>query len=556
MRGSRGIRWKRLYIMGLTVVPAVSQIAGAQVVFTDIGSQRGIQPYVMPVGVVGGIAAADYDNDGFVDVFVPNAEGVPDQLYHNLGNGSFEELAANVGLASLENNRGALWFDYNGDHRLDLVVSGDCHTRPWSSDPCAHPVNLRLYRQSITGAFEDVTVDAGLDLSWGSGFPISHHSGLAAGDIDNDGYLDLFVCATFTRAYMYLNNTDGTFTYVTYSSGISYESVWYQQPVMFDFNRDGWTDIYVAVDGGARNFLWVNQGNGTFVDMAPGAGADSASNDMGIALGDYDNDGDIDVFVTEITTSKYYNVFYRNDSVGPDLSFTDIAQALGVESGGWGWGTIFLDCDNDTLLDLAMTNGEDGGPWDTDQSKFWLNQGGDPITYLDVSDQVQFNDTYIAASLIAFDFDRDGDLDMMQSTYDGPLRLLENQPDPEAKANHYLVVRPRMTGPNHYAIGSVIRVTVGSTTMMRPIVAGISYLGQEPAEAFFGLGDASVVDQVTIEWPDGLETTLTNVPADQVLTPTGGPPPVPAVSILGLVAMVLLLAIAAAIVLRRAARAR
>lgn len=312
----------------------------------------------------------------------------------------------------------------------------------------------------------------------------------------------------------------------------------------------------MAVDGFVANFLWINQGDGTFVDMGAAAGVDNPKTDMGIALGDYDNDGDIDVFVTVIARNQDHNVFYRNDSVGPNLSFTEIAQTLGVENGDWGWGAIFLDFDNDTLLDLAMTNGKDFEPWITDESKFWLNQGGNPITYLDLSDQVQFNDTYIASALIAFDIDRDGDLDMMQSTSGGPLRLLDNQPDQRAQANHYLVVRPRMTGPNHYAIGSVVSVTVGSTTMMRPIVAGISTLGQEPAEAFFGLGDASVVDQVTIEWPDGRETTLTNVAVDQVLTPTDGPPPVPAVSNLGLVAAALLLAIAAAIELRRAARTR
>lgn len=106
MWGRREVRWEQLCVIGLTVVPVVSQIAGAQVVFTEVGEQRGIRPYVMAVGPIGAIAASDYDNDGFVDVFVPNAEGVPDQLYHNLGDGVFEEVAADVGLASLENNRG------------------------------------------------------------------------------------------------------------------------------------------------------------------------------------------------------------------------------------------------------------------------------------------------------------------------------------------------------------------------------------------------------------------------------------------------------------------
>lgn len=501
--------------IGLTVLLVLGRAAGAQVTFTDVGPQRGILPYVMPVGPVGGIAAADYDADGFVDMFVPNAEGAPDQLYHNLGNGSFEEIAASVGLASLENNRVALWFDYNGDHRLDLVVGADCRSDPLSSDPCANPVNLRLYRQNLTGMFEDVTIQAGLDLSWGTGFADSHRSGLAAGDINNDGFLDLYVCALGSRAYLYLNNADGTFTDVTIASGMSDVILNYHQPVFFDFNRDGWIDMYVAVDSQVGNLFWINQGDGMFLDMAANAGVDHAAFDMGITLGDYDNDGDIDIYVTEIG----FNVLYRNDSIGPNLSFVNVAVPIGVSIGYWGWGTTFLDANNDTLLDLAATNGKVGTSWDTDPSRFWLNQGGDPITYLDVSDQVQFNDTYIASSLIAFDYDRDGDLDMMQSTSEGgPLRLLDNAPGAAAQANHYLVVRPRMGGPNHYAIGAVVRITAGSTNMMRPIHAGISTVGQEPAEAFFGLGGAAVVDQITIEWPDSSWQQHLVVAADQVVT--------------------------------------
>ena len=305
---------------------------------------------------------------------------------------------------------------------------------------------------------------------------------------------------------------------------------------------------------------WINQGNGgvsglvSFVDTASVAGVNNAMTDMGIGLGDYDNDGDIDVYVTQITRTEDHNVFYRNDSVGPNLSFSEIAVALGVENGYWGWGTTFLDCNNDTFLDLATTNGKLLDSWITDTSKFWLNQGGDPITYLDVSDEVQFNDTFIASALIAFDYNRDGDLDMMQSTSEGgPIRLLDNQPNAATQANHYLVVRPRMTGTNHYAIGSVVRVTAGSVTMMRPIVAGISTLGQEPAEAFFGLGSATVVDQVVVEYPNGRQETLENVAAHQVITVTSGPV-IPTASTWGVLTMFLLLMIAGTFAFRRLAR--
>ena len=221
MEAHKPISRMRAFVAGLILPLVAVHIAGAQVVFTDIGPSKGIEPYVMPIGPVGGIAAADYDNDGFVDVFVPNAEGVSDQLYHNLGDGSFEEVAAAVGLASPENNRAALWFDYNGDHRLDLVVGGDCRSLPTTSDPCGNPVNLRLYRQNSGGMFVEVTVQAGLNLSWGTGMANSHLSGLAAGDINNDGYLDLYVCAWNGRAYMYRNNTDGTFTDITLASGMT-----------------------------------------------------------------------------------------------------------------------------------------------------------------------------------------------------------------------------------------------------------------------------------------------------------------------------------------------
>ncbi|MCH8149720.1 MAG: ASPIC/UnbV domain-containing protein, partial [Planctomycetes bacterium] len=165
---------------------------------------------------------------------------------------------------------------------------------------------------------------------------------------------------------------------------------------------------------------------------------------------------------------------------------------------------------------------------------------------------VQFNDTFIGASLIAFDYNRDGDIDMMQTTSGGPLRLLDNVPNGARGTNHYLVVRPRMAGTNHYAIGSVVRVTVGATTMMRPILAGTSMVGQEPAEAFFGLGSATVVDQVVVQYPNGERETLNNVAADQVITVTSGPP-IPTASTWGALTMALLLMIAGTYAFRRVA---
>ena len=179
------------------------------------------------------------------------------------------------------------------------------------------------------------------------------------------------------------------------------------------------------------------------------------------------------------------------------------------------------DADNDTLLDLAVTNGWREGIAMSDPSKLFRNLGGTPPMFGDISASSGFDDTYWGSALAAVDHDRDGDLDLVQTTQtvgstSSSIRLLEHQGAPAS--NNYLVVRPRMSGANHRAIGAVVRATVGDIEMMRPITAGTSFFSQEPAEAFFGLGAAAVVDRVVVEWPGGLETEVLDVAANRVLT--------------------------------------
>ncbi len=503
--------------------------ASAGIAFVESGASRGIQAYVMAEGPIGGLAAADYDGDGDIDLFVPTAEGFPDQLYRNRGDGTFVEIAASVGLASLENHRAALWLDHDGDHDLDLAVGGDCRTEtpgqtvPQSTDPCPNGANLRLHRQGADGLFEDVTSAAGLDVNWG-GRRNQHRAGIVAGDVDGDGWLDLHVTTWNGHVHLYKNDCDGTFTDVTASSGIDTASYYHQMPIMADFNGDARMDIYAAIDFGVGNRLWLNQGDGTFVDAAPAAGIDDAWTDMGLDLGDYDNDGDLDLYVTNVTFVKdgeyQHNVFYRNDSRGDALAFSEISIDMGLDNGHWGWGTVFLDADNDGWLDLAATNGKAFDRYAFDPSRFWRNMGGSPVAFEDAGEAVGFDDTFIGSGLIAFDADRDGDLDVAQTTSDGGLRLLENRPDRRSARNHWLVVQPRMEGPNHFAIGAVVRVETGDGRMMRVLTAGLSTLGQQPAEAFFGMGRRRWAERVTVEWPDGRVKTLAWVRADRVLTLT------------------------------------
>jgi len=274
----------------------------AQFQFVEAGAESGLGDYVMETGVGGGVAAADFDEDGDIDLFVANGNGVPDQLYRNLGNGLFEEIGVQAGVGSVENNRVGLWFDYDGDHQLDLIVGGDCRT---DDEECA--IGLRLYRKVGEVEFTDVSADSGIAAIAGM-FPDSkepHFGGITAGDINNDGYLDLALAIWDYEGRLLLNNGDGTFSDISDESGIR-DVFRYWQHTLHDFNGDGWLDIHSAVDLGENRF-WINQGDNTFVDLAPSLGLDNHWDGMGTTLGDYDNDGDLDIYVTNITRGGRFN---------------------------------------------------------------------------------------------------------------------------------------------------------------------------------------------------------------------------------------------------------
>jgi hypothetical protein len=489
--------------------------------FSLVSNESGIGEFISR-GQAIGVAAADFDNDGDIDFYAPTDAGVQNQLYRNLGDGTFEESGAEAGVDSLLFGRVAIWFDYDGDHRLDLLVGGDCFAR---SELCAGNFYLTLYRQTGDAQFLDVTAAAGIteDLVDDS---TDHRAGMAVGDINNDGYLDVVLGMWAFDGQLLLNDGDGTFTDASAGSGLESGGSRHWMHTLHDFDGDGWLDIHTAVDM-TENKLLVNQQDNTFQDVAGALGTDNPWDGMGTALGDYDNDGDIDIYVTNIFDLGKHNVLYRNDTVGSTLAFTEVSEALGVDNTDWGWGCTFFDADNDGFLDLAATNGFVTQSWTDDPSRFFLNQGMPPYQFTDVSSAVGFSDTLIGSSLVAFDYDRDGDLDMLQSTRAGQvgtstLRLLQNDPIAGETTGNYLVVKPRMDGPNHWAIGAVVRATVGELTMTRLITAGISFVGQEPAEAFFGLGLVGLAEQVVIEWPDGTQSLYEDIPANDIYTVIDG----------------------------------
>lgn len=476
-------------------------VAGAQSLLVESGSQRGIEAYTRAPGLSAGIAAEDFDGDGDIDLFVPNGLGAADQVYVNDGLGQFTESASALGLAHDGNHRAGLWFDADGDGDLDLATVGDCY----EDVPCTGVASVRLHRQRPDGQFEEVTALAGLsgDLSIQSD---THVGGMAAGDIDSDGDLDLLVVFWEGLAHLYINDGLGRFTDETEARGLSaQQNHW--QPVMFDFSGDGNADIFQAVDFTANRF-WINQGNGTFVDEAPALGMDNAFNEMGVNLGDPDRDGDLDVYITNIHTAfGRHNLFYAR---GPaPLQYAEASARLGVQDSGCGWGNSFADLDLDGWQDLVVTDSCPGA-----KSRVFYNDFEGSGAFLNLSERAG-TDGLRGTGLITFDMDGDGDLDVVQADVN-QLRLFENRVA-AAPLRRYLVVRPRMSGGNPTALGTKVTMIDGPYRTARAILAGSSIMSQEPAAAHFGLGTASKVD-VLVQWPDGTSTRLVDVAADQTVT--------------------------------------
>lgn len=462
-----------------------------------------------------GPAAADFDRDGDIDVFIPQGYEFPDALYRNNGDGTFTEAAAAAGLAGLGEARAALWIDYDNDGWLDLFVANDPDAPAGQQQADPLTTHNLLYRNLGDGTFADVSVLSGVDQ-----MPTPQIDqtvgGIAAADINNDGLLDIYVSCWGCENALFLNNGT-TFTEIAVAAGVAEPGTSWT-PMFYDVNGDGWADLLLNMDFGP-NRLFINQQDNTFIDVAPAAGFDTAFNEMGMAIGDYDNDGDFDVLATNVETPypngdplAKYTVLLQNNSLLGSPTFTEIAQTAGVARTGWGWGCTWADCDNDGWQDLFVTNGfHQSSDFLVDPSRCFLNSSG---VFTESSTLVGFDSTKVGRGLIAFDYDLDGDLDLLETNYGEVADLFRND---TTSGGNWIAIDLIAAGPgNRFAVGAEISITAGALTQMRLITAGNSFLSQEPYRAFIGLGSATSVDNIHIRWPDGTEQDVANIRANRV----------------------------------------
>lgn len=462
----------------------------------------------------GGAAAGDYDGDGFVDLFlVGGMDGSrSDMLWRNAGDGTFEAVIdAGFEQSALGHSNGPLFADVDGDGLLDLLVGGVA-SRAFTG--VIRPPRLQAYRNLGDGRFSLVTEESGLTAR------ISTAS-MSMADYDLDGDLDLAI-GHWTLSekpqdeYLWENIGGFQFRGATRSAGVAaaLTTNFVLTPVFSDIDADAWPDLLFVSDFGNTQ-VFLNQ-NGFFREGTdPGVITDE--NGMGTALGDYDGDGDLDWFVTSIfdpgerdeSSQSIYawgasgNRLYRNEGGGV---FRDVTDVAGVRRGAWGWAACFADFDNDGHLDIFHVNGY-GDPrmrfwrdvaaqYVNDSSKLFMSNGDGSFT--EKAAEYGIADTGQGRGVVCFDFDRDGDLDILVANNGQPARLYRN--DFGNQQNH-LAVKLEGRAPNTQAIGAWVSIEAGGRKQVREIRAGSNYLSQDPAEAHFGLGDLAAVDRIEIIWP-------------------------------------------------------
>jgi len=513
----------------------VAKKAGIQ--FTHFKGSHGISTILEEAGP--GVCVADFDGDGYQDIYFVNGRDlygggiqVRNALYRNNGDGTFTDVTLKAGVPGTAYGLGCVWGDYDNDGHPDLYVT-------------QYGKNV-LYRNNGDGTFTDVTQKAHVD---GTDFGTVFHTGATFFDYDRDGYLDLYAggyvnfgpgsqrtCIIGTNveascrpavykgtpAVLYHNNRDGTFTNVTKAAKMFQPNGKNLSVAAADYDTDGWPDLFVANDG-VDVYLYHNQHDGTFKDVALTTGIALTANGnamaaMCMSLGDYDNDGLLDLYISDWQGAGDH--IWHNDGEGFLEEVSErtgiAAQTQNVLSFGGG----FFDYDNDGRLDLFIANGHVYQDVEKTAANIhykqinslFHNDGNGRFSDVTANSGPGFTVPHLGRGAAFLDFDNDGFLDIVVANNGDPPLLLRNS---GANGNHFVNFKLVGTRSNRDAMGARIKLISGGIAQIREIAGGGSYLSQSDLRAHFGLGRETRVERMEISWPSGRRQTFRDIPADR-----------------------------------------
>lgn len=479
-------------------------VAGQVSLFTDQTTAAGLGNTSTTIGqvnpILGGGVVADFNRDGWQDIYYPTGRNGPDKLFINNGNGTFSNQAAAWGLTAVHLSSAAAVGDYNGDDLPDLFVT--CFG-PTTTPQTGHH---HLYRNTGTG-FVDEGVAAGVNRcstieadGWGGSW----------GDYDLDGDLDLVISGyrdPATGNCLMRNNGNGTFTDVTVGSGLrpSINGLSGYTPHFVDMNNDRYPEL-IWIGDFSTSLYYINNGNGTFSNGTDASGTSLDFSEMGMSVGDWNEDGLFDFHVSTIGTNNLY--INQGNHV-----FQNQADAAGVANGGFGWATVTFDIDHDSRPDLVNVA-------QIGRNTVYRNRlSGGVLAFDEVAVLIGLGFNSDTRGLSRFDYDNDGDQDLIFFTNGTPIILMRNDlSGPNTNWLRIFLENDGVLGATPNGMGAKISIRLGARTLISRIEGGSNYLSQNEASAHFGLGPATTVDLVRVDWSNGMVTEASNVAANQTLT--------------------------------------